>query len=196
LTISPSILSSLQKAQDYNYQLPALCYTDQHIFSAEIERLYASGWMSIGFASQYSANNYAWSLDVLGKPLLLTRDSQGILQVFHNVCRHRGHILVDKIKTSGKLLRCPYHSWCYSLDGKFVSAPFWDGSERSAPDAHQKTSMGLIPVEFAIWYDLIFINFSSNAAPFTEFIQPLQDRWSHNRSEEVTSPRSLVHIQC
>ncbi len=150
-----------------------------------MEKFYAASWMSIGFATQYSVNDHAWSLEVLGAPLLLTRDSQGKIQVFHNVCRHRGHIVLDKVKAAGKLLRCPYHSWCYSLDGKFVSAPFWDGTEGSAPDTLQKKSMGLVPVEFTIWYDVIFINLSGNAPPFAEFICPLQSRWSRNRPQKA-----------
>lgn len=141
--------------------------------------------MSIGFASLYAGTDHAWTLNVLGTPLLLTRDSQGELQVFHNVCRHRGHILVDKAEATGKLLRCPYHSWCYSLDGSFVSAPFWDGSEGSVPDAQQKISMSLTPIKCVIWYDVIFINLSGDAPSFSEFIKPLQDRWSHNRPEEA-----------
>ena len=175
--------TSLQEAQKNNQQLPASSYTDQNIFSIEMEEFYASGWMSIGFASRFSINDHSWSLEVLGRPLIVTRDSLGDLRVFHNVCRHRGHILVEQVEAAGKLLRCSYHSWCYGLDGKFVTAPFWDGSENSSPDEHQKSVMGLVPVEFATWYDVIFVNLKGDAAPFEEFINPLQRRWHINRPE-------------
>ncbi len=148
-----------------------------------MERLFTAGWMSIGFASRFSKRNHAWPLDVLGQPLLITRNNRGELHVFYNVCRHRGHVLVAEAESAGKLLRCPYHSWCYSLNGDFISAPYWNGSEASHPDADQKSAMNLVTVEYVIWYDVIFVNLSGDAQPFGDFIYPLDQRWSQRRPE-------------
>jgi choline monooxygenase len=116
--------------------------------------------------------------------LLITRDDKNTLHVFENVCRHRGHLLLDESIRPGKLLSCPYHAWSYSLDGQFVKAPFWDGSKNSEPDEKQKSTMGLIPVRFSVWYDIIFVNLSRDGESFDNFIAPLHTRWSDQRPME------------
>ena len=179
------IEENLREALSAGRQLPASCYTDSEVYIAEMEKFYASSWMAIGFASQYREIDRAWPVTALEKPLLITRDSEEVLHVFHNVCRHRGHVLLDDAKVSGKILRCPYHSWCYSLDGRFVTAPFWDGTENSAPSAEQKQSIGLVPVRFTVWYDVIFVNLSGRADSFESYIQPLRERWTEYRPQNL-----------
>lgn len=59
-----------------------------------------------------------------GESILVTRDEHG-LHALANVCRHRGSQLMpeDMTPCSVRNLRCPYHSWTYSLDGTLIQAP-------------------------------------------------------------------------
>ena len=55
---------------------------------------------------------------------LLVRDEGGALRAFYNVCRHRGHELLEVGESSsGRFIRCPYHAWAYGLDGSLQGAP-------------------------------------------------------------------------
>jgi choline monooxygenase len=177
----PEIQTRLAGMLSKEQQLPAICYTDSEYHDLETRQLFESGWMAIGYESEYSKTNHSWSEDVLGKPLLVTRDDTNVLRVFNNVCRHRGHLLQDKDARSGKLITCPYHAWCFALDGQFIKAPFWDGTEHSEPNPEQKSTMGLIPVRFGVWYDLLFVNLSGDAEPFETFVEPLKSRWAEHR---------------
>ncbi len=161
--------------------LPAAAYTNAQYHEFELTQLYKNSWMAIGFASEFADKEQASPIDILGQSLLVTRDKDDQLHVFANVCRHRGHLLLNKPCIKKKLLTCPYHSWSYALDGQFVKAPFWDGTKNSKPNAEQKANMGLISIRFSVWYDIIFINLSGIAQPFEQFISGIQGRWGDQR---------------
>lgn len=61
--------------------------------------------------------------EIAGRSILVTRDEEGTVHAFLNICRHRGTQLVDD--DSGCKLRftCPYHAWSYANTGELVSVP-------------------------------------------------------------------------
>lgn len=59
----------------------------------------------------------------LGKPILCTRDEQGVFRAFLNVCRHRGTIVEDEERGQKKAFQCPFHAWTYDHTGALVSVP-------------------------------------------------------------------------
>ena len=67
-------------------------------------------------------------IDLLGIPILIVRTKENQIKVFHNICSHRGLKLVNKPgKIKKNVIRCPYHSWSYSLDGELMSTPHIGG---------------------------------------------------------------------
>ena len=159
--------------------LPASCYTSLEQFEREIEYCFRSGWVSAGATQQVPSAGDILPVEVAGEPLLVTRDMQNQVHVFFNICRHRGLKLVDgeSPQNCSGLLSCPYHRWGYALDGTLMATPYRDGRKASAPDETIKEKSSLLPVRFAVWADIIFVNLSGKAQPFEEFIGPLQQRW-------------------
>lgn len=71
-------------------------YTEQRHFELERDQLLGRNWACVGFASDLPNNSYVKPVDFMGLPLLLIRNREGLVQVFHNVCSHRGVKLVQE----------------------------------------------------------------------------------------------------
>ena len=81
-----------------------------------------------------------FTADVAGEPIIVVRDKQGALRAFSNVCRHRaGPIALG----SGckNVLRCQYHGWTYTLDGRLIGTPDVEGVE-----FFDRSTMGMFPL--------------------------------------------------
>ena len=63
----------------------------------------------------------------MGLPLVILRNKQNEIKVFHNVCSHRGMLLVHNEMEVQGALRCKYHSWSYNLDGELKGTPHFGG---------------------------------------------------------------------
>jgi len=157
--------------------LPNPCYTDPAHFALERTRLFDRNWTCIGFGKDIPKTGDALPIDHLGTPLLALRDQDGAVRVFHNVCSHRGMVLLEKPTHIRSVIRCPYHSWCYALDGRLKATPHVGGPGHNAHSAIDRSTLGLRTVRSAVWFDLIFVDLSDEAPDFATFIQPLAERW-------------------
>ena len=81
--------------------LPNACYTSAEWLEAENERVFARTWMLAGFCRDIPDKGDACPVEVAGMPLLILRDNDGEVRVFHNVCRHRGAVVVPE-RCSGR----------------------------------------------------------------------------------------------
>ncbi len=158
--------------------LPNAAYVDQDVFAFERDNLMANTWAGLLFASELPENGYALPIDFMGLPLLAIRDREGQLSIFHNVCSHRGMILVREAGPVKNLLRCPYHSWSYTLDGELKSTPHIGGVGQNSAEGFSCIGKGLKPVRSAEWMGIVFVNLSGEAESFDDFIEPLDARWA------------------
>ena len=165
--------------------LPNECYTQAESFQLDRDRVLAPGWVCIGFGSDVP-DNWAVPINFMGFPILLTRNAEGVLRVFHNVCSHRGMQLVSEPRKLGTgLIRCKYHSWTYDFDGNLKGTPSIGGTDRDSHDDFDPSTNGLKPIRSEVWMDNIFVNLSNDAEPFQQFIAPLMKRWGKWVSAET-----------
>ncbi len=156
--------------------LPREAYTSEAFFAAENERLFAKAWVFAGFAHELEKPGDAVPVTVAGQPMMLLRDRGGEVRAFHNVCRHRGALLVDAPGNVGRVITCPYHAWAYGLDGALRTTPHFAGPDRHDHPGLDRACTGLVPVRVALWQDWIFVNPSGTACEFADFIAPLARR--------------------
>jgi len=158
--------------------LPNEAYVDPDFLAYERERLFEAGWACIGFGKDVPHPGDVVPRSLLGRPLILLRNAQGEIRVFHNVCSHRGVELVAEPCHVTGALRCPYHSWAYDLEGRLKATPFIGGPGNNRVEGFDKSAHGLKPVRAAVWFDMVFVNVDGKAPEFSAYIAPLADRWS------------------
>jgi choline monooxygenase len=170
-------IEAVNKPIEKAHGLPNECYTSEKYLIIERERVFQDKWTAIGIGSSVPNPGDALPYNLLGIPLIILRDKERKIRVFHNVCSHRGHKLLDKPCSLKNLLRCPYHSWSYDLEGKLVATPHIGGLNIHESEKFEKSKSNLKEVRSKIWMDIIFININNNEIEFDEYIRPLEDRW-------------------
>ncbi len=141
--------------------LPALSYSSAEFHERERRAIFQRDWVCAGLIDEMPSAGSWTARTVGGLPVLFVRDKAGELRAFLNVCRHRGAPLCeDGENHSSSLIRCPYHSWLYQLDGSLARA-----SGVGSPDGFDVADHSLKPVQRAVWRRLVFVCLDMAAAP-------------------------------
>ncbi len=176
--LDPNKIEVVKNPIEKAHGLPNECYLNNVYLEFEKEKIFKNNWTMIGVASSVPNPGDAKPFNLLGIPILIVRNKENEVKVFHNVCSHRGFKLVDQECKLKNVIRCPYHSWSYDFNGKLTVTPHIGGLGKHEVEGFDKNKSNLKEIKSNIWMDLIFININSNAKPFEDFIKPLQDRWS------------------
>ncbi|TXS91247.1 aromatic ring-hydroxylating dioxygenase subunit alpha [Parahaliea maris] len=155
--------------------LPPAVFKSPDVFDQECDAVFRSGWVSLASAQQLPNVGDMLPVKIGDASLLVIRNAEEEIGVFHNICRHKAAPLVDSA-CSKRVLVCPYHRWAYSLDGSLRAAPKYYGNSDEHMSAEDKQDKGLLPVRSVVWWDTIFVNLSGDAEPFEEFIRPLEQQ--------------------
>ena len=158
--------------------LPNAHYVSPEVFEEEKRSVLYANWSGIGFGKDIPEAGDAKPVDFLGMPILLVRDRNGDIGVFQNTCRHRGMILVDKPQKIRGAIRCPYHSWCYGLNGALRTTPHVGGPGRNTHEDVNMDELGLLRIRSYVWRDVIFVNVDGTAPAFEDVHGELQERWN------------------
>lgn len=149
--------------------LPRSAYVDPAVLDWERRQVFDGGWACLGRCESVRQGPAQMAVKLGDSGVLLTRDADGTLHAFDNICRHRGHELLACGSTASKPnVMCPYHAWTYGLDGGLRSAR----GIREIRNA-DKAQLGLTPIAVAEWGGFVFVNLSGQAQPFESFLGDL-----------------------
>lgn len=157
--------------------LPNACYTDGEVMEHERDTVFAKHWAGLGFTADIAKPGDCFPIDFLGQPLLMVRDKGGAARVFHNVCSHRGMILVEKAGPSKGVLRCRYHSWAYDLEGRLRRTPYVGGAGQDTHPDFDPACHGLREVRAHEWLGVVWVNLDGMAPPFEVANDRILARW-------------------
>jgi Rieske 2Fe-2S family protein len=163
--------------------LPSEAYTSESVFRWELDHFFDRTWVCVGRSEDLRSPGDQRAVAVGFESALLTRDEEGGLHAFYNVCRHRGHELLEAgCGTSQKFIRCPYHAWAYGLDGALAGAP---GFGKLA--GFDRDGYSLVPLSIVEWHGWLFANASGDAPAFGDHIGNLGELIKNHRPEELVA---------
>ncbi len=141
--------------------MPPEAYTSEEFHRFEVDAIFRRSWLYLCHVSEIPDRGDYLAVTVADEPLLVTHDHDDVIHVVSAVCQHRGYVIAEE-DGDGRLLRCPYHSWSYGLDGRLLGAP----SMAPAPDLdHLKSTISLPKLRVEVWHGMVFANFDEHAEP-------------------------------
>ncbi|MDH5583515.1 MAG: aromatic ring-hydroxylating dioxygenase subunit alpha [Gammaproteobacteria bacterium] len=150
--------------------LPSTWYYDPDHYALELRAVWYRDWVCIGRLEDVPEKGDYRVVELGDQRLIVTRNGDGKVNVFHNTCRHRGSALCtsDAGRFRNGRIICPYHTWTYSLDGDLVATP-----SRAETDDFHAEEFSLYAVHSDAWGGYLFINLST--APEHSLLEFLGD---------------------
>jgi len=156
--------------------LPSRFYTGGEAMHLDASTTLAKTWTCLGYYGNLKRGSYE-AVDLLGMPLVVVRGDDNTNRVFHNICRHRGHRLLESAGVLNGVIKCPYHSWIYDLSGSLKETPHINGYGKRLTDSINIAEYGLLEVKSDTWMGLTFVNLDGNEISLKNHLQPLMRRW-------------------
>lgn len=101
--------------------VPATAYTDPDQWAREMDLIFKRVPLMLALSCEMPEPGDYKAMDAMGLPVLITRDKQGVVHAFLNVCAHRGAPVANDGHGKCARFTCKYHSWTYGLDGKLLA---------------------------------------------------------------------------
>jgi phenylpropionate dioxygenase-like ring-hydroxylating dioxygenase large terminal subunit len=160
--------------------VPKERYTDPAFLRLEHAHLWSRTWQVACREEELPEPGDFVEYGIGDESVLVTRDHDGAIRAFHNVCLHRGARLAEGCgHTPDGTLRCPFHAWRYALDGTCVEVV-------DAEDfADLPADLRIPPVRAETWGGFVFVNLDPDAEPLRDFLHPLPEVLAPFRLERM-----------
>ena len=176
----PLIEGVQETRQDLNKarHTPGNIYASEEIYRQELQEYFYEDWLFVGRAEQLPNPGDFKAIRIVDQPVLLSRDKDGELKAFRNMCLHRGVEIAEGMGNS-KHFKCPYHGWTYDLSGKLLGAAYMKDSEGFDPRGCKLPEVGL-----QVWRGNIFVSLAESPQPFEEAIAEFEKDFAQLQSEK------------
>lgn len=137
-------------------------YYDRDFASGERDAIWRKTWLYACREEDLPAVGDRVPYQVGKDSYFIVRSGEDEYKAFYNSCLHRGTMLCNK-QESGDSIRCPYHGWEWSVDGRLKRIPsHWDFGQIN------RTNGSLPEVKLGRWGGFIFINADDDCGPLEE----------------------------
>jgi benzoate/toluate 1,2-dioxygenase alpha subunit len=119
-------------------------FSEPAVFELEMQSIFERTWIYLAHESQLPHPHDFYTTTIGRQPVILVRNENGEIGCFINTCPHRGAALCQERSGHRKILRCPYHGWCFNSSGALVNLK--DEPTGAYPDVFTRLDHGLTPV--------------------------------------------------
>jgi phenylpropionate dioxygenase-like ring-hydroxylating dioxygenase large terminal subunit len=101
-------------------------YAGVEVWEQERERIGWGDWICVGRTEDVANPGDYIVRDIAGESVFVTRNLDGDLRAFYNVCAHRGTKFLDDVDGTASVRKafvCPYHAWTFDLNGQLIGTP-------------------------------------------------------------------------
>src|SRR6202165_5323096 len=169
--------------------LPAWVYSHPEMTRLEYERLLRPSWQIVCHVNSIPAPGDYVTLDLGADSVVAVRNSQGEIQAFHNVCRHRGARLLEGAGNCPGAITCPYHGWSYRLNGELRAM-----TARETFPALDRAQLSLKPVRVQLMFGFVFVCLAGNPRPLQEIWAGVAAEFAPHRFEQM-QPYGRMYIE-
>ena len=169
--------------------MPSRRYYDPEFYAMECELLWPHVWqMACRLAEIPNPGDFV-EYQILDKSIIVVRQDHSTVRAYHNACRHRGVQLVKDRGTPRRGFTCPFHGWCYGLNG--------DNTYIYQPDLFDRSNiepseLALTPCRVEIANGCAFINLDNHAPGLRESIEPFASTFDAWKAESAVARVALV----
>ena len=148
--------------------IPSSWYSDEKILKIEKENIFSKSWHLLGSIDQIPNKGDYLIKTINEQPIVIIKDKVGKINVFYNVCQHRGCVLLEKDGNS-KQIKCGYHGWAYELNGKLKTARGFDKEDLNLEKLNLKS------IEHYIWMNQIFVKLQSDCNNLPKTLKEIEN---------------------
>ncbi|WP_311270453.1 SRPBCC family protein [Sphingobium sp. WCS2017Hpa-17] len=134
--------------------VPAAAYTDPAWFDREMSQIFLKLPLLAALTAEMPNPGDYKAMDLMGKPILITRKTDGSVAAMYNVCSHRGMILKPEGHGNAKRFSCPYHAWTFANDGKLIGVAEPKKFGTICKEDHNLTALPCVEAGGIIWVSL------------------------------------------
>jgi Rieske 2Fe-2S family protein len=167
--IDPALLERVLQPLARARTLPGEAYASPEVFAWEQRHFVEGSWVCVGRGTDLGRPGDQRAVRIGLVSVLLVRNGAGTLRGFFNVCRHRGHELLEPgTVRNARGIKCPYHAWVYGLEGECRAAPQFGSGD------FDRGEFPLVPARVEEWHGWLFVNVSGDAPPIGEHLGNLE----------------------
>jgi benzoate/toluate 1,2-dioxygenase subunit alpha len=144
-------------------------YSDPRLFELEVKYIFERTWIFLALESQLPAPHDFRTTWIGRTPVLVSRDRDGKVGAYLNVCRHKGALLCREAQGNARVHTCPYHNWAYDSGGRNINIK--DAAAGQYPKAFASEDHGLIPLpRMEAYRGLIFGSLCKGVPPLQDYL--------------------------
>ena len=185
----PAILRATSPRNLGSHDIPVERYTSRAFHELEVEKVWKRVWQMACREEDIPEVGDHVVYEIATLSILVMRSAPDVIKAYHNVCLHRGRILRER-DGHCREIRCPFHGFTWSLDGKLTTVP----AEWDFPHV-EKRAFALPECAVGRWGGFVFINMDPECAPLERFLAGLDAqfaRWPLSRRYKQAHVAKIV----